>query len=187
MAVDTDYALAMSDGIVSKAPQDTTEPTDMNALTTPWVDLGGINTDGLSESMKETRQTFKRWGSINIYKSVITDEAKTFHVTFLESNPAVMGLYYRLTADPTPDATSHIVKFADDTTGTRVVNAMVFDLTEGTNHIRYWCPRVEVTDKDDVVNKTDGERAYGVTLTAYPDDTGVAISRQFLLDAIVNA
>jgi len=186
MPVDTDYALAMSDGIVSQAPQDTAEPTGMEVLATPWVDLGAISTNGLTESKKQTRTDFKRWGNIQIYKSVITDEALTFTVEFLESNPNVMALYYRLTAAPTPDATSHVIKFSDDITGTRVINALVFDLTEGTNHVRYWCPRAEVTDNADVVNKTDGERTYGVTITAYPDDTGVAISRQFLLDAVVN-
>lgn len=186
MAVDTDYSLAMSNGIASVGPADTVAPTGMTALTTPWVDLGSMSTDGLSESLKQTRTDFKRWGSISIYKSVITDEAHTFKVTFLESNANVLGLFYRTGTTPTPDSTSHIISIVDDTTGTIDRRAFVFDLLEGTNHARFYCPRVEVTDVDDPVYVTDKLTQYGVTLTAYPDDTGVVVARQFLLDAVVN-
>jgi len=183
MAVDTDFALAGADGIASVAPHGTAAPADMNALTTPWVDLGALSTDGLTHAMGETRTAFKRWGSIVPFKTVVTDQTATFDVTFLESNAHVLGLYYK-TADPTPDATTHIVTVEPDTTGSIDLRAFTFDVIEGTNHLRFYVPKGEVTQRKDVVYKTDGIVEYGVTITAYVDDTvGYSMQLLGLLDA----
>lgn len=105
MAVDTDYALAMADGIASVAPYGTAAPVDLTALSTPWVDCGALSVDGLSEAAQETRTSFKRWGDITTFKSVVTDQQKTFDATFLESNATVLGLFYKV-ATPTPTGTA---------------------------------------------------------------------------------
>ena len=184
MAIDEDLILAMSDGVSWVAPKETAAPTGMAAATTPWVDLGAMSTDGLTENLGETRTSFKRWGSIVTFKTVITDETKTFDVTFLENNADVLGLFYRV-ATPTPDVTTHVITVTDDTTGLLDPRAFLFDLTEGTNHIRFYCPNAEVTARKNPVYKLDGMVEYGVTITAYPDNNGVAVARSFLLDAIV--
>ncbi|HEU5026592.1 MAG TPA: hypothetical protein VFV01_16875 [Spirillospora sp.] len=185
MAVDEDFILAMSEGISSVAPVNTAAPTGMDAATTPWEDLGAMSTDGLTNNNDETRTTFKRWGSIAVFKTVITDKATTFEVTFLESNPVVLGVYHRMGSTPTPDSTSHIISVVDDTTGTRDPRAFLFDVLDGTNHVRYYCPNAEVTATKAIEHKMDGLTSYGVTITAYPDENGVAIARSYLLDAIV--
>jgi hypothetical protein len=101
MAVDTNYALAMSNGIASVAPAGTAAPTDLSALSAPWVDLGALSTAGLVETAGETRTQFKRWGSIVPFKSVITDQSKTFDINCLERNPNVLSLFYKV-ATPSP-------------------------------------------------------------------------------------
>lgn len=184
MAVDTDFSLAMSDGIASVAPTGTAAPDDLTTLTTPWVDLGALTTDGLVQAMGETRTDFKRWGSIAKYKSVVTDVAFTFDVAFLESNSAVLGLFYKVT-DPAPDGTTNIVTVDADTTGKQDVRSWVFDVMEGTNHIRFYLPTAEITARKNVTYKTDTQVEYGVTVTAYPDDSGSAVQVIGLLDANV--
>jgi hypothetical protein len=94
MAVDLNYALAMSNGIASVAPVGTAAPTDLSPLAAPWVDLGALSTAGLVEGVAETRTSFKRWGSIVNFKSVITDQTKTFDISCLERNPSVLNLFY---------------------------------------------------------------------------------------------
>lgn len=290
MAVDTDYALAMSDGIAYEAVYGTGAPVDPpTALSSPWVDLGAMSTDGLSEAAGETRTSFKRWGSIVDFKSVITDQQKTFDVTFIESNPNVLGLFYKVTT-PTPtgagtsevqtvtisgaptggdfvlvfggDATTDLafnataaavqsalealpgigagnvtvagsaggpytvtfagtlatedvaqmhatsnltggtspsvavttttagasgslLKVTDDVSGKIDLHAFCFDVIEGTNHARFYVPKGEITARRNPVYKTDTLTEYGVTVTAYVDDTlGYAISRAYLLDAV---
>lgn len=185
MAVDTDFSLAMSDGICSVAPKDTARPAGMTAPAAPFVDLGAISTAGLTEGLKESRIEFKRWGSIATFKTVITSEEHAFDITFIESNPNVLGLFYRVPT-PTPDATTKLIDIVDDTTGVLDVRAMVLDLMAGTNHIRFYCPRAEVTARKNPVYKTDSLIEYGVTITAYPNSAGVAVARTFLLDAVVN-
>jgi hypothetical protein len=184
MAVDEDFILAMSQGTSWVAPEGTGAPTAMAAPTTPWQDLGAMSTDGLAEDLSVSRTEFKRWGSISVFKTVITDQKHEFKVKFLESNPTVLGLFYRV-ATPTPDVTAHTLTITDDTTGQLDPRAFVFDVLEGTNHIRFYLPKGEVTNVESPVYKLDGLVEYGVTITAYPDDSGIAVARTYLLDAVV--
>lgn len=184
MAIDEDYILAMSQGTSWVAPEATAAPTGMAAPSTPYVDLGAMSTEGLTENLAESRTEFKRWGSISVFKTVITDKKHEFKVKFLETNPAVLGLFYK-TATPVPDSTSHIITITDDTTGELDPRTFVFDVLEGTNHARFYVPKGEVTNVDSPVYKTDGLVEYGVTITAYPDENGVAVARSYLLDAVV--
>jgi hypothetical protein len=290
MAVDNFYSLSMSNGIASTAIYGTPNPANMAALTTPWVDLGAMSTDGLTENLGQTRTEFKRWGSISPFQAVLTDVKHSFDVTFLESNPNVLSVFYRTGTVPTPSGVgtsevqtvavtgtptggtfslsfngattpalaynastsavqtalqalstigagnatvtgtagvSYVVTFTgalanqnvgtlvavatltggttpgvtvttttggavgqlltitDDTTGVRDVRAFCFDMLQGTNHIRFYVPQGEVTDVKNPVYKTDSLIEYGVTITAYPTSSGIAVQRQFLLDAVV--
>lgn len=73
----------------------------------------------------------------------------------------------------------------DDTTGVRDIRAMCFDLVNGTNKIRFYCPMAEMTALGNISYKFDGLIEYQCTFTAYPNASGVAVQRQFLLDAMV--
>lgn len=292
MAVDTNNILTFAQGFVSGAPANTGDPgaptTSPTAPSSPWYDFGAITQDGLVENPNESRQELYRWGSIAPYAVIITKEDKTFQVKFLEKNPYVLGLYYRV-ATPTPtgasanevqtvtisgtptggtftldfsgqptvdiayNAAASVVQTAlqnlssigagnvavtgsaggpytvtfqgtlaaanlpqmvavsnltggtspsvavatttqgsagslltitDDTTGQRDVRAFCFDLVNGTNHERYYIPNGEVSARGNVVSKFDTPTTYDVTITAYPDASGVAVKRYFLLDAI---
>lgn len=290
MAVDSFYTLGIAQGIGSVAPYGTPYTSGMAALTSPWVDLGAISTDGLTENPSQTRTDWKRWGSISTYNSVITDQKHEFNVKFLENNANVLSLVYRTGTAPTPSGagtsevqtititgaptggtfsltydgqttaalaynattaavqtalqglssigsgnatvtgtagSSYVVTFTgtlanqnvptivavgtftggtspaisvatttggaagsllsitDDTTGKRDLRAMTFDLINGTNHIRFYCPMVEVTAVANIVYKLDTPIIYDLTLTAYPNSSGVAVQRDFLLDAVV--
>lgn len=291
MSIDLDFVLAMGDGIASVAPESTACAAGLAALPSPWVDGGALSTDGLAEALSDTRTSFKRWGSISTFKTVVTDEQKTFTVTFLESNPTVLGLFYKvpaptpsgsgtnevqsvtITGSPTggtfsltfgddsttalafnatasavqtalqalptigagnatvsgsaggpytvtfagaladenvpaltatgtltggtspgitvatvtPGAAGQILTIVDDTSGTQDLRAFVFDVLEGTNHIRFYLPKAEVTDRANPAYTTDTLLQYGMTITAYPDDSGVSVRREYLLDAVDGA
>lgn len=184
MAVDEDFILAMSQGTSWVAPKATALPDGMGTLSPTFTDLGAMDTAGLSETPTQTRTEFKLWGNIAVYKSVITDIKHTFKFTCLETNPAVLSLAYRTGVVPVPDATTHIISVTDDITGKLDPRAFVFDLIEGTNHVRFYCPNAEVTDVAAVTYALDKIAGYEFTVTAYPLD-GVAIERRYLLDAVV--
>jgi hypothetical protein len=290
MAVDSPFTIPAAQGFASVAPPSTPYVSGLAALTSPWVDLGGITQDGLTENNGQTRTDWKRWGGISPYYSVITDEKREFNIKFLESNPNVLGLVHRnggpivpsgtgvsevqtitITGAPTggtfsltfggqttpalaynaaPSAvqtalqalssigagnatvtgtagSSYVVTFAgtlanlnvsqilpvatftggtspainavtttggtvgsllsmtDDTTGKRDIRAMNFDIATGTNKIRFYCPTAEVTNVAAIQYKFDAPIVYDVTITAYVDSTGIAVKRDWLLDAQV--
>lgn len=87
-------------------------------------------------------------------------------------------------ATTTAGSAGNLLSVTDDTTGLLDPRAFVFDVFEGTNHFRFYLPKGEVTARKNPVYKLDGMVSYGVTITAYPDDNGVAVARTFLLDAI---
>lgn len=185
MPVNTDFALAIGQGIAWVGATTLAAPTGATtALATGFADLGAITTAGITENASQTRTDFKRWGNVNVFKSVITDQKHTFDVSFLESNPNVLSLYYRTGTAPTPDATSKELTIVDDTTGARDKRSIVFDLLDGTNKIRFYLPAAEVTATKNPVYKTDSLIEYGVTITAYPNTAGIAVQRFFKLNAI---
>jgi hypothetical protein len=69
MAVDTNYALTIAQGIGSVAPANSADPgaptTSPTGPGAPYVDLGALSTDGLTENPSQSRTEFKRWGSIS--------------------------------------------------------------------------------------------------------------------------
>jgi hypothetical protein len=88
-------------------------------------------------------------------------------------------------ATTTGGATGSLLSLTDDTTGALDVRSWVFDMLAGTNHIRFYVPRGEITARKNPVYKTDTLIEYGVTITAYPTSSGVSVKRAFLLDAVV--
>lgn len=87
-------------------------------------------------------------------------------------------------ATTTAGAAGSLLTVTDDTTGVRDIRAFCFDLIQGTNHLRFYVPQGEVTATGNVTYKTDSLIEYDVTITAYPNASGVAVKRYFLLDAI---
>lgn len=295
MAVDSYYTFPAAQGYASVAPPSTPRVTNMAALAAPWVDLGGITQDGLTEDPSQSRTEFKRWGSISPYASVITDIKHEFNIKFLENNASVLSLVYRTGTAPTPTGTTtnevqtititgaptggsfsltfggqttaaiaynataatvqtalqglssigagnatvsgsaggpytvtfvsalaatnvaqivavgtftggtspaitvvtttggaagQLISITDDSTGLRDVRAVTFDIITGAgasqNHLRFYCPTAEVTNVAAINYGFDKPIVYDCTFTAYPDNTGVAVQRDFLLNAVVN-
>lgn len=291
MAVDQFFTFPAAQGQAAVAPYGTPQTTGMAALAPPWVDLGGITQDGLTENPSQSRTEFKRWGAISPYAAVITDQKHEFNIKFLENNPNVLSLVYRTGSAPTPSgagasevqtisitgaptggtfsltfggqttpalaynastsavqtalqalssigagnatvtgtagssyvvtftgtlantnvapivavgtftggtspaisvatttggASGQLISITDDTTGVRDLRAMTFDVIQGVNHLRFYCPMAEVTAVAAINYKFDQPIVYDVTFTAYPDNTGVAVKRDFLLNAVVN-
>jgi hypothetical protein len=93
-------------------------------------------------------------------------------------------------ATTTGGSTGQLISITDDTTGVRDVRAMTFDIITGSgasqNHLRFYCPQAEVTAVANIPYRYDQPIVYDVTFTAYPDNTGVAVKRDFLLNAVVN-
>ena len=59
----------------------------------------------------------------------------------------------------------------------------VFDMVDGNNHLRAYCPDVAVVGRGDLAIKAGEAVQYPITLTAFPDATNVSVKWFYVLDA----
>jgi hypothetical protein len=181
----TQSAGADGTGMAWFAPTGSTAPTDATtALAAAFHNAGMIADNGLTVHFSETSKTIKAFGSTAIQRTLVTDDVFNFDIEFLETNQYSQAVFHRL---PITSISPGVGTGAFSlTTGTYVRQqyAAVFDLIDGTNHIRAYAPTCEVTNKKDVQFSAGNEAAWGVTLTAYPNSAGVAIQWYYLMAAL---
>lgn len=170
-------------GMVMVAPTGTTAPVDLAAWDAGWNDCGYISDDGLSESLDEDKQEFTPWQSSTPIRTEVTKSTKTFKFTCWESNWTTVSLYYRVDeedVDVSGTAPNQIVSFNEEGKPKRQLRAFGFDVIDGNYHRRAVCPLAEVTERGDIVYKSDELIAYEMTVTAYPGTDGISIKRMFM-------
>ena len=177
----------VGNGLAWFAPLGTAAPTDAKtALAAAYKDAGLITENGLSKKVSESSKDIQAFGQGAPARTLVTSSKTTFDLAFLESNLVSLAVYNRKALGSlTADATGAI----DFTEGVHQTQkyAAVFDVIDGPNHIRMFCPSVEVTDRQDLSISAGNEISYGVTLTAYPGADGVAIHTFMVLDALKSA
>jgi hypothetical protein len=166
------------------APAGTAAPADATAdPAAAWLDSGWITEDGLSAQVAETSTDIAAFGTFSPVRTIVTESKQTFDIAFLESNPVSLAIYHRQDLDAlAADAEGAF----DFTTGpaVRAVYSALFDLVDGDNAVRAYCPSVEVTDRGDLNIRAGEAVTYPVTLTAFPDENGVSVHWFYLLDAL---
>lgn len=161
-----------------------TAPTNTSgALAAAWKDAGGISEEGLSLAMSETNKKIKFYGSQLAQRTIVTDQETTFKLKFMEHNPVSLAVYWRLALNAiTPAATTGAFGIAHGSFVSRFYS-FVADIADGTSRIRAYCPRVEVSNRDDLTVGNGNEISYGVELTAYPV-SGVAIQWYYAIPSL---
>lgn len=172
-------------GLAWFANTGTTAPTDsLASLNAGFKNAGLITEDGLSIKLSETSKKIKAYGSAATQRTIVTDQEFGFSLKFLETNQYSMAVWNRLPVTSiTPGVGTGTFSMTSGTYATQRY-AAVFDVIDGTNHIRAYCPSVEVTNRQDVQVGNGSEIAWGVDLTAYPNSSGVAIQWYFLVSAL---
>ena len=166
------------------APEGTAAPTSATvALAAAWKDAGLCTENGLSIKVSESSKDIQAFGSGAPVRTLVTNSKLTFDLAFLESNPISLAVYNRLALDTIkPDATGAFDFGVGDHRSQKY--AATFDVVDGANHLRFYCPSVEVTDRQDLAVQAGSEISYGVTLTAYPGSDGVAVHEFYVVNAL---
>lgn len=162
-----------------------TAPTDAGtALNAAFKDTGLISEEGLSLALSETVKKIKAYGSLLAQRSVVTDQDTTWKTKFLESNQYSLAVFHRkaISGGISPGAGTGAFSV---TTGsyTERFYAAVFEIVDGSNKIRAYCPRLSVTNRDDLQVGNGNEISYGVELTAY-QVSGVAIYWYYVVPSL---
>lgn len=165
MTADVENVLVAT-GIAMGAPSGTALPASpVAAVNAAFTDLGGVDQAGLKQAIAENTTSVVLWDGTTARK-IKTSFDLTFDITFLETNPDVLAAYYGNYADGAHFGTVEMQK------GT-VRQCWIFDMLDGANLIRIVVPDGEITGHGDVLYKDDQAVGYPVTITAYPDASGV--------------
>lgn len=188
MTSNAQLALVGASGVGYTAPTGTAAPTGFTALPTIWSDLGYISQDGMTAAVNEEQTSWTPWGALSPIRTQTTSSTKTFAVTCWETNKTVMSLYYKVpVASLTPDTTTGVIAFSENDKPEPDRRAFCWDIMDGSNNLlRFYMPLAEVTEKGDVVYKSDDLVGYPLTISAYPGADGVSVYRFIKLAALTS-
>lgn len=172
-------------GLAWFAPPGSTAPTDgVTGLAAAWRNTGMISDNGLVQKFSESSKTIKAAGSTAIQRVLVTDDTFTFDLEFLENNQYSKAIFARKDINSiTPGVGTGAFSVAYGLY-TRQLYAAVFDMMDGTSHIRLYCSSVEVTNRKDITYANGSVSSYGVTVTAYPNSSGVAVQEYNIMPAL---
>src|SRR5215210_883604 len=97
MAKNTSFIHTFGDqtSAVFVAPKGSTGPTGLAAPAAPFVEVGWISEDGVTQSRSQDATSFRAWQGAQVVKRKITSTEDTFSFQALEENAVVHGLIYR--------------------------------------------------------------------------------------------
>lgn len=152
-------------GAVYRAPAGTALPADADAaIAEPFDDHGYINQDGVAESIDENTNDIVAWQNSDIVRKVMTSQDVTYSFSALETNATTLETYYG-----NYNAGAVEIKGIPGIRG-----AWVIDAIDGEDrHIRICIPDGQVTARGGVTRNAQGAMEYPVTITCYPDTSGV--------------
>lgn len=165
-------------GLAWFGPHGSTMPTSATAtLDAAFRDAGLITEDGLTRGVEEESTDIPAFGLFVPARTLVTSSKVTFQLSFLESNAVSLAVYHRLPLTGSGAIVPGADGAFDFTEGTaRTISyAAVFDMVDGSNHVRAVCPTLQVTDRTEFQVSAGSPISYGVTLTAYPASDGVAV------------
>lgn len=175
MATDvTKIFAATSGGLAYAGPVGTTAPTSAaSALNAAFYELGTVSDDGLAEKPNTSTTQIKNWAGVTA-RTLITDTEFQFTFTLLQTDARSLELYHggSKVASLNPNGSKMDVS---KTTQNKL--AFVFDVLDGSNTSRIYVPTGEVTDIGEIKYSAGEAAAYELTVTAYPDANGKALTK----------
>jgi hypothetical protein len=167
----SDKTYAAGDVIGFYAPFGTSDPGNMNALSSPWICLGWLADGGTIFKLDETMKNITAAGTLDPIRTIVTGAPKTVECTFQEGlNPAIRSLYDDvplLTLQPAPNTT--IVRYPMPEIPPNNSYAFVWDsFDEDGAQLRNYCPQGKVTSRGNDQAQMSDATTIQLTFTFYP-------------------
>jgi len=172
MALDSDNVRVAVTGAVYVAPTGTTAPTTSgSSLDAAFVDLGYVSADGITESIDRSTTQIRAWQNGSLVREVTSEGTYSVSMTFIETNEAVLELYY--------GTTNTAGEFEIDPTSTGGRKSFVIDVVDGDNVERIYIPAGEITSLGERTLASGEAVGYEVTVTAYADAGSTTVTKWF--------
>jgi hypothetical protein len=172
MALDSDNVRVAVSGAVYVAPTGTTAPTTSGStLDAAFVDLGYVSQDGVTESIDRSTTQIRAWQNGSLVREVTQEGTYSVSMTFIETNEAVLELYYGTANDAG--------EFAIDPTSTGGRKSFVVDVVDGDAVERIYIPAGEITALGERTLASGEAVGYEVTITAYADADSTTVTKWF--------
>ncbi|MFC7450552.1 hypothetical protein [Rhodococcus daqingensis] len=165
-------------GALRVAPFGSTAPTGMAAYATPWVDLGYISDEGITENRETDTTPFTPWQANGPVRVATTSEIITFETVLWATSFDTISLYFKTLREDMTE-TAGVVEFVDGDIKPQDRRAFGVDVIDGVYARRALVPNGEVTERQGLTYKKDELIGMGVTITAYPGAEGWSVKRFF--------
>lgn len=163
-------------GAIFSAPLGSTLPTDASAtLDAAFVGLGYASEDGVEASYERASEEIREWGG-KIVKNPQTDVTDTYGVTLIQSgSPDVLKEVYgdsNVTVTAATPSSGELISVSAN--GEPLpAKSYVFDMIDGVAKRRVVIPNGQITATEATSFQRGAVVAYPITITAFPDETGV--------------
>ena len=169
-------------GSIYYAPHGSDTPTGLDSYETPYVNLGWLSDEGLSEQIARESQAFTPWQSNSPVRESATSEEFTFSATLWTIGGLANAMRYGVAAeDMTYEEAGKYVEFTQGADLPKDFRfCLSFDVLDGDKHRRFFLPAASVTEPSDVTYQNGDLIGYPMTWRANFDaDAGFSILRRF--------
>jgi hypothetical protein len=160
-------------GVVETTPGAGANPATA-VIPAGWKAGGWMDTS-LTPKYADSSKDIAAFGAGAPVRTLLTTSKATFDVSFLESRPIAFEVFHRLAWGSVTVGADGLVSGVVDGPPLTVQYSTIFDIVDGDNRLRAYCPVVQNTSKTDMPIAYGDATKRSVTLTAYPDSSGNAI------------
>ena len=179
-----DKTYAAGDVLAFYAPFGTSDPGNMNPVSSPWICLGWVDTTGTIFKLAEAVKDINAAGTLDPIRTIVTGAPKTMDVTFMEGlNPAVRSLYDDVPlSELQPAAGTTQASYLMPEMPPNNSYAFLFDSFDNSigSQLRDFCPQGKVTSRGNDQAQQADATILQLTFTFYPqlvDGTRTAVKR----------
>lgn len=148
--------------------------TSVSALNASFIGLGYVSEEGITESYDDTIEDIVAWQGATVVRSTTTASKATLSMKLIESKGAVAKLYHKGSTVAIVSAGQWKMDVIAPTADPR---AFVFDVIDGSKHLRIYVANGEVTERGEIVYANGEAIGYEVTITCYPDSSNIVLTK----------
>jgi len=161
--------IAITGGVYNAAVGTTLPTLATTALDAAFTarELGYLSDAGIVQSIATSTTNITAWQNADVVRKVQTEQDVTYKFDLLETSALTLETYYGNYTGTTAQGVSQI-------TGALMPHfSWIFHVIDGDARIRLVLPDAQVTDRGDTSMVNGAALVYPLTLTAYPDTSGV--------------